>query len=100
MKKLFLISFVLTWLAAPVSAFTDAESEPIENILSGIELTVNGTTVHVTGASGESMEIFNLTGVKVATITIDSTDKSFTLNLPKGCYILKVGKVVRKVSIR
>ncbi|MDD3387351.1 MAG: secretion protein, partial [Prevotella sp.] len=27
-------------------------------------------------------------------------DKSYNLNLPKGCYIVKVGKVVRKVSIR
>lgn len=100
MKKLFLISFALTWLAAPVSTYAQAESEPIENALSGITLTVKGTTVQITGASGENVEIFNLTGVKVATIAIDSADKTFNLNLPKGCYILKVGKVVRKISIR
>ena len=88
MKKLFLI------------AYAQAESDAVENSLSGITLTVNGTKVHVTGANGENMEIFNLTGVKVSSISIDSADKSLTLTLPKGCYILKVGKVVRKISIR
>ncbi|MBQ7685209.1 MAG: T9SS type A sorting domain-containing protein [Bacteroidaceae bacterium] len=100
MKKLFLIAFALTWLAAPVSTYAQAESDAVENSLSGITLTVNGTKVHVTGANGENMEIFNLTGVKVSSISIDSADKSLTLTLPKGCYILKVGKVVRKISIR
>lgn len=100
MKKLFLIAFALTWLAAPVSTYAQAESDAVENSLSGITLTVNGTKVHVTGANGENMEIFNLTGVTVSSISIDSADKSLTLTLPKGCYILKVGKVVRKISIR
>ena len=100
MKNLFLIAFALTWLAAPVSTYAQAESDAVENSLSGITLTVNGTKVHVTGANGENMEIFNLTGVKVSSISIDSADKSLTLTLPKGCYILKVGKVVRKISIR
>ena len=100
MKKLFLIAFALTWLAAPVSTYAQAESDAVENSLSGITLTVNGTKVHVTGANGENMEIFNLTGDKVSSISIDSADKSLTLTLPKGCYILKVGKVVRKISIR
>lgn len=100
MKKLFLIAFALTWLAAPVSTYAQAESDAVENSLSGITLTVNGTKVHVTGANGENMEIFNLTGVKVSSISIDSADKSLTLTLAKGCYILKVGKVVRKISIR
>lgn len=100
MKKLFLIAFVLTWLAAPVSTYAQTESDAVENSISGITLTVNGTKVHVTGANGENLEIFNLTGVKVSSVIIDSADKSFNLTLPKGCYILKVGKVVRKISIR
>ena len=83
-----------------MSTYAQAESDAVENSLSGITLTVNGTKVHVTGANGENMEIFNLTGVKVSSISIDSADKSLTLTLPKGCYILKVGKVVRKISIR
>ena len=46
------------------------------------------------------MEVFNLTGAKVATVRIDSADKTFALNLPKGCYLVKVGKIVRKISVQ
>ena len=31
---------------------------------------------------------------------VEGFDKRFELNLPKGCYIVKVGKTVRKISIR
>ena len=100
MKKLLLIAFVLTWLAAPVSTYAQTETDTADSFLMNTTLTVKGTKVHVTGANGENLEIFNLTGIKVATLFIDSADKSFNLNLPKGCYILKVGEVVRKISIR
>lgn len=100
MKKLALIALAAMLLATPASTFAQSDSEAIENSISGITLTVNGTKVHITGAMGETLEIFNLTGVKVSSVAIESSDKSFNLNLPKGCYILKVGKVVRKVSIR
>ena len=39
-------------------------------------------------------------GVRVLSIRVDGNDKSYNLNLPKGCYIVKVGNVVRKISIR
>ncbi len=87
-------------LATPERIYAQTDSETVENAISGITLTVKGTKVSITGANGETMEIFNLTGVKVSSVVIDSSDKSFNLNLPKGCYILKVGKVVRKISIR
>ena len=42
-----------------------------------------------------------MTGVKVVTQRIDSSDKVIELdNLPKGCYIIKIGKVARKVYLR
>ena len=33
-------------------------------------------------------------------IKVDGYEKSYTLNLPKGCYIVKIGKTVRKITIR
>ena len=45
------------------------------------------------------MQIYNVAGVRVMTVKIDSSDKTYNLNLPKGCYIVKVGKIVRKISI-
>ena len=100
MKKILFIALAMTLLATPASSYAQTDSETIESTFSGITLTVTGNKVHISGANGETLEIFNLTGVKVSSVTIDSTDKTLTLNLPKGCYILKVGKVVRKVSIR
>lgn len=62
-------------------------------------LSVSGRVVHVTNAEGESLEVFNITGVKVGSYKIDSPDKQITLNLSKGCYILRLGKITRKVAL-
>lgn len=60
---------------------------------------VNGNSIRVQNAQGATMEIYNVTGVKVATHKIDSADKTISPNLSRGCYIVKIGKTVRKVSI-
>jgi hypothetical protein len=65
-----------------------------------ITINVEGNTVQVTGASGMVLEVVSLTGRQVATYHIDSPAQRIDLNIPKGCYILKVGKVVRKVTVR
>ena len=99
MKKIFIITLTLAMAFAPLSMLADPMADGIE-VVSGIQLTIKDGNVHIVGANGEVMEIFNLTGAKVATIRIDSNDKSFALNLPKGCYLIKVGKVVRKISVQ
>ena len=33
-------------------------------------------------------------------VKVEGMDKRLDLNLQKGCYILKIGKVVRKVSVK
>lgn len=76
------------------------DNEGIENELNGINITLNGAQLHVTNAANMTLEIYNLTGVRVMSMRIDSEDKTLNLNLQKGCYMLKVGKVVRKISIR
>lgn len=65
-----------------------------------ISIYVQGTTLHVSGAAGQNLYIYNITGVRVLSIRVDGSDKAYNLNLPKGCYIVKVGNVVRKISIR
>lgn len=65
-----------------------------------ISIAVTGSTVRIGGASGEVLNVFNLAGVKVGSYRIDSADKTIDLNLSRGCYILKIGNVVRKISIR
>ena len=41
----------------------------------------------------------SLTGRPVMKVRVDNDVQRVELNLPKGCYILKVDKVVRKVSV-
>lgn len=93
---------------SPVAA-TAAENAPsvsaFEETVSGAKITVSASTgssqdVRVQDAEGQRLEIYNVIGVKVASLRIDSNDKTFTLGLQRGCYILKVGKVVRKTFIR
>lgn len=85
---------------APTFAMEMTDNEGIETSISTVNITVSGNTVRISGTNGEDIEIFNLTGTKVTTIKTDTTGKTFTVNLAKGCYLLKIGKVVRKISIR
>lgn len=73
-----------------------AEQVELEKMIS---LSVEGNVVQVTGATGMVLEVVSLTGRQVATYKIDSPAQRIELSVPKGCYILKVGKVVRKVTI-
>ena len=101
MRKLQIIALSALLLGMPLSGMAQSEREDVETEMQAVTLSVNGSKVHVSGADGEVLEVYNLTGVKIATYRIDSNDKQVNLsNLTKGYYILKVGKVVRKISIR
>ena len=100
MKKFYIITLTLAMAFAPLTIMAEPASDGIEMSVSGISLSIKDGNVHIVGANGEVMEIFNLTGAKVATVRIDSNDKTFALNLQKGCYHIKVGKIVRKISIQ
>jgi hypothetical protein len=104
-KPLLVVSLVVTLMTMAPKGAVAAEMElpaateqPTE--VSRVQISVNEQTVTVSGAQGETLEVVSLTGKVVKTIAIDSPAQRIELNLPKGCYILKVGKVVRKISIR
>ena len=54
-----------------------------------VRLTLNGANLRIQNGSGMSVEIYNITGVKVADYRIDSNDKTIRLELNRGCYIRK-----------
>lgn len=100
MRRFLLISTILFLLAAPVLAsgmlMDSAPSAQIDDV----SIAVEGRNVTVSGAQGEKLKVVSLTGRLVAEYNIDAPVQRVELNLSKGCYILKVGKVVRKVSIQ
>ena len=65
-----------------------------------VTITYSDGVLSVTGAEGQILEIVSLTGKKIMDVKVESPAQKIELNIPKGCYIVKVGKVVRKVSIR
>lgn len=71
----------------------EQEQQPLVNV-------TGNSSLHVQNASGQVVYIYNVAGVVVQTIKITSLDSHIDLNLPKGCYIIKVGKTVRKISIK
>ena len=102
-KNLLILSGVvlMAW-ATPAQAanmFLEMEvAEQVEELAPAIN--VDGNTVNIQNAEGLTLEVVSLTGRAVASYKIEGQAQRIELNLPKGCYILKVGKVVRKVTVR
>ena len=101
MRKNLLIISMMAFLAVPAVATTTMVMERgvAEMIDEPITLSVDGNAVTISGAQGQKLIVVSLTGRQVAEYQIDSPAQRIELNLTKGCYVLKVGNVVRKVSI-
>lgn len=101
MRKNILIITMMAFLAVPAAAETLMWEERgvAEMIDEPITLTIDGKTVTISGAQGQKLIVVSLTGRQVAEYQIESPAQRIELNLTKGCYVLKVGNVVRKVSI-
>ncbi|MDO4715919.1 MAG: T9SS type A sorting domain-containing protein [Bacteroidales bacterium] len=65
----------------------------------GVRISVQGHTVRVQFAEGLLLEVYDLVGKKCAAYSIATNDESVVLQLPKGYYLLKVGKQVRKIAL-
>ncbi len=81
--------------AAPMVEIVDNMEMPAEEV----SIKIIDNVLYVNGAAGQMLRIYKVTGVGVMTVKVDGDSKSYSLNLPKGCYIVKIGKVARKISI-
>lgn len=101
-KKIFtlLIALITLSFVLPTTVRANTAIELIDQTFQGISISVYGSVLRVEGANDETMYIYNVTGVRVMSVKVDGADKRYNLNLPKGCYIVKVGKVTRKIVIR
>lgn len=101
-KNIVIVCGLLVLMAAPMStksfaAPSTAETSAIDN---DIDISINGSTIVVSNAQGKVLQVVSLTGKVIANIRIDSPSQRIELNVISGCYIIKVGNVVRKVSIK
>ncbi len=89
MRRLIMICAILA-LSMSVPVTTWAE----------VSVTYTQGYLYVNDAEGKTLEIVSLTGRKVMEEQINSPAQKIELSIPKGCYIVKVGSVVRKISVR
>lgn len=99
----FIYTFFCAFSLSVMMPETALASEPLEISESQSQpklILQKEYTLRVIDAEGETLRIYDVAGVVVATIVIDSPDKTLNLSLQKGCYIAKVGKTVRKIYLR
>ncbi|MBQ4224204.1 MAG: T9SS type A sorting domain-containing protein [Prevotella sp.] len=99
-KILAIIFSACLMMGVPAVANATNAIEIIDTETQNITLSVNETTLHIAGANGQVLQVYNVAGVRVMSVKVEGMDKRIELNLPKGCYIVKVGKVVRKIYIK
>mgnify|MGYP002626661892 FL=1 len=101
-KRLLSIAFsALLVLSAPISLMAVSFEPTVEQ--SGereVTIAVQQSSLIVSNAQGQTLEVVSLTGKQILKIKIESPSQRVELDVPKGCYIVKVGKVVRKIAIR
>ena len=104
MKKailyIFLLSLPLCMTAAsetPIRTEGDALTESFINNEEEIIITLQGRELNIKHAAGKTLEIFSVTGSRIATYRIDTSDKTVKLN--RGCYIVKVSNIARKITV-
>lgn len=64
-----------------------------------ITITYSQGVLYVNGGEGKVLEVVSLTGRRLLEQQIDSPAQKIELTIPKGCYIVKVGSVVRKIAV-
>lgn len=100
MKKLWILVLCAAFLSTPVLAMDMEQPEEMETEMHEVSINIKGDLIKVSGAQGQKLEIYNLAGVRVREVNIDSEEVTIRLTALHGCYLLKVGKVVRKISVR
>lgn len=103
-KQIIIALFTLMASIAMPNVAQAAEGEQVAAQMKAdgkdISIAVHSSSVEVSGAQGMTLKVVSLTGRLLATIKIESPSQRVELNLPKGCYILQVGTVVRKISLK
>ena len=78
----------------------DARIELSENEYQQIKVELAGTSLYITGAAGKTLYIYNLIGMKLLSIKIDSNDKKIELSdLKKNVILVKVGNISKKLNL-
>lgn len=104
-RRLLLTSFAVAFLGlVPVAAGATSVASPAieasQQQEQEVTISYSEGYLYINGAENQMLEVVSLTGKKVLQEKIDSPAQKIEVSLPKGCYIVKVGNVVRKISVK
>ena len=95
-------TLLLTMTILTLSFSAPAVASAATGYASEGEVTINYSqgVLYINNGEGKVLEVVSLTGRRLLEQQIDSPAQKIELNIPKGCYIVKVGSVVRKIAVR
>ena len=101
MTKRLLLMFGMAGLllAVPNMAKANEAVEIVEQVEQSISVAFYNGVLHVSGANGQTLQIYNVTGVRIMSFRVEGKDKRYELSLPKGSDIVKVRTELRKSTI-
>ena len=101
-KSIILAGFALLMAYCPMRGDTVESTSLTEKQVkaSEVKFYVKGSNIRVVNAADCNIQIYNVLGSYIMTVHIDSEDSTFSLNQPKGIYLLNVGNVTRKIWLK
>ncbi len=99
-KTLLILSLTLSLMTIPAGVWAAHDVEMVEPETKDIVISQQNDLLRIVGANGLDVKIYNLAGVCVSAFKVEGNDRSYNLNLRKGCYIVKVGAVARKIFVK
>lgn len=104
MKKTLLSIMTLAatmMMAAPTQGLAATSAvEMIDFDVQDISVTYANGVMHITGANGMVVKVYNLAGIAVKSFMVEGQDKRISVPLSDGVYIIKVGpSFTRKITV-
>lgn len=104
MKKTILSIMTLAatmMMAAPAQGLAATSAvEMIDFDVQDISVTYANGVMHITGANGMVVKVYNLAGIAVKSFMVEGQDKRISMPLSDGVYIIKVGpSFTRKITV-
>lgn len=103
MKKtiLSMITLAAMMMAAPTQVLAETSAvEMVDLEAQDIAVSYTNGVMHITGANGLVVKVYNLAGIVVKSFMVEGQDKRISMPLSDGIYIIKVGpSFTRKITV-
>ena len=100
-KITIIFSLIFTLTFTPALQNVASARVELNDVEMPLKIDLTSSTLTVSGAQGKVLHIYNLIGVEIMAVKIDSNLKSLDLSvLSRGIYLVKVGNVSKKINIQ